>query len=57
MTTRSGKPCRERPDAMLMSTHVFLFTLKFHGAIINPNVSMVEVNARTLGPVTCACGT
>lgn len=45
------------PDAMLMSMYVFIFILEMHRNIINQNVSRVEVNAQTLGPVICTCGT
>lgn len=40
---KTGEACGERSDAMLTSMQVF--TLQFQGAIINPNVSRVEVNA------------
>lgn len=47
----------QSPDAMLTSMHVFMFMLEMHRNFINQNVSRVEVNAQTLGPVICTCGT
>lgn len=43
----------QSPDSM----HVFMFILEMHRNFINQNISRVEVNAQTLGPVICTCGT